>query len=178
MAVLVCSGAALVPPGSRWLGRKNILGCLIRGPSPISSASAVERYSRWAAKAANEAAALRSRMDETLMAVFHQLTSGEGSDEVFSHFAELGRLGARLGDGIGVPARPHIPRGLGQDILGGTRSGAAVKCAGAGDELTLLLYREGALSRREIGILNRLAAGGGAMFLRVEKRGLSVEIRM
>ncbi|OQX28731.1 MAG: hypothetical protein B0D92_07390 [Spirochaeta sp. LUC14_002_19_P3] len=132
---------------------------LLRGPAPVSSARAVQRYTQWTGRARSS---LLTEMDERVLHLSTLLTSGAPSAEVLSEFAALGTLGALIGDAIGVPARPLLPEGLGSDIPAGRRPGAAVKCLGAGDELALLLYQNGALTSGELALLDNLVKEGRA----------------
>lgn len=146
-----------------------IRGYLLCGPSPIRSPEAFERYSSWAAGAPSEAAAFRTRTDEEVAALNQQLIGGGNSGEMLALIRELGRLGTALGDAIGVPSYPYVP----EELNLRERDEVALKCLGAGDELAILLFLEGALSLSEIGILDRMAGMGKARKLEIEKQGLS-----
>lgn len=154
----------------RW--PEEISGYLLRGATPVSSTGAVDLYARWASQFKEQADKLRTRMAHTLMEILHYLDTQGSSDRVFTLLGEYGRLGILLGEAIGVPARPHLPE-LGRDILKGTRTGAAVKCVGAGNELTLLLYRKGSILKQEKAVLDILVDQEKAGFFRLEEVGLS-----
>lgn len=157
----------------RW--PEEIGGCFLRGSSPVSSPVAVDLYTRWAGQFKEQAGKLRTRMTHTLIEFLHYLDTQGNSDRVFSLLGEYGRLGIQLGEAIGVPARPHLPHELGQDILEGTRAGTAVKCVGAGNELTLLLYRTGSILKKEMAVLDILVDQGKAGFFHLEEEGLNCE---
>ncbi len=154
----------------RW--PKGIMGYLLRGESQVRSPAALRRYTCWAAEFRDKAAAFRKRSDEAVMALSRQLAVGGNGNEVFSLIRELGRLSAALGEAIGIPSRPRIPKGLnlreGSDVV--------LKCVGAGDELVLILFREGALLLPALEELDLLAGQGRARRLDIECRGLSDEI--
>ncbi len=148
---------------------QGIMGYLLRGASPVASPAALMHYRCWAAEYRDKAAAFRKRSDEAVMALRRQLASG--GTESFSLIRELSRLSVALGESIGIPARPHIPKEL------NIREGADVvlKCVGAGDELVLMLFRKGSLPLSEIEELDNLAGQGKARRLDIERQGLRNE---
>ena len=165
-------------PQPEWLSFSwpdELKAVLLRGPRLVRTASALSRYTQWAAECPGNAADWRRQMDQAVTELHNLLSAGKLLDEMFTAFNNAGRSGLDLGNVIGVPARPHIPSGLGRDIADGFRQGAGIKCVGAGDELTLLLYREGALLKTELNLIDGLIRQRDAFALEVEREGLCLE---
>jgi phosphomevalonate kinase len=148
----------------------NIENWLLKGPSPVKTPEAVGKYQQWKRDHTNQYHMLMREMDS----VIKELRSLEGDDCIpwIDHIKKLADIGIRLGDQIGVPARPHDFGGLGKDLLSGLRNGAVLKCLGAGDELILLISEKNSLGNSEKQLLTELEQAGKAERLVIEHDGL------
>jgi len=159
-----------IPKWESLFWPEDIESWLLKGPSPVRTPEAVFRYQQWTRHQTNQYLELMDEMDT----VIRELRSFEGSDHIpwIEHIKKLADIGARLGDQIGVPARSHDFGGLGKDLLSGHRSGAVLKCLGAGDELILLLTEKNILGHSEKRLLVELEQAGKAERLVIEHDGL------
>jgi len=128
------------------------------GPAPVSSAQAVGKYAEWKAR---DTAAHRDFVAASAAAA-RRLVAARDAEAALAALALAAEIGAKLGDAIGVPARP-LRRGDGSRRAAGNTK-AVEKCLGAGDELVLVA------SLRDGG--NRTT---GPLELRVENEGLRWE---
>ena len=127
-------------------------------------------------RAEREAEALLAEMDSLIANLVAEFTGAHFGSALFELIGELGKIGAALGEAIGVPARPRLPEfpGGGKGPAAG-RSGAAAKCVGAGDELILLLHSPDGLTRAEMRGIEELEERGEALELKVDSEGLRRE---
>ena len=164
-------------PGWRaieWPGQ--LCARLLRGGKAVSSSDSVFRYRQWKMRAEREAEGFLAEMDSLIMNLVAEFTGAHSGSALFELIGELGKMGAALGEAIGVPARPRLPEfpGGGSGPAEG-RSGAAAKCVGAGDELTLLLHSPDGLTRAEMRGIRELEERGDALELKVDSEGLRRE---
>ena len=112
-----------LPPESRV--------ALFLGPAPVSTADAVERYSRW--KSRNPGAA-SDFLRESNAAIL-SFSRSRSTEEALPFFDACRKLGTQLGSEIGVSAELAVPPGL---------DARWCKALGAGNELGLCLLAPGA----------------------------------
>ena len=174
-------GAGVFTGGKRprWKGidwPRALCARLLRGSKAISSSNAVSAYRQWKAGAAGEAAAVIAEMDSLNAQLIRELETARDNPgaALFELIGALGRVGAALGDGAGVPARPRLPDFFQGGLTEG-RSGAAAKCSGAGDELTLILHLPDGLTRSETAGIKEMEQRGDALELKVDAAGLRRE---
>lgn len=162
---------------------------LAAGPRPVSSSAAVARCEAWKLQHYDQWTEYR-RESARLVG---RLASAESPESFLAFLAEATRLGARLGEAIGVPALPvggiasetGIEADPADTAVGSfssiadsapvaTAPSAVAKCLGAGDELELIAaLRDTALGTRAS--LEALAGGRPLQAVRFESEGLRWE---
>lgn len=174
-------GAGVFTGGKRprWKGihwPKALCARLLRGRKAVSSSNAVSRCREWRISAPGEAEALIAEMDSLNARLIRELELARDNPgaALFELIGALGRVGAALGEGAGVPARPRLPDFFASGLTEG-RSGAAAKCSGAGDELTLILHLPDGLTRGETAGIKEMEERGDALELKVDADGLRRE---
>ena len=157
------------PTWESLLWPEDIESRLLKGPSPVKTPEAVAKYQRWKRHHGHQYYGLIDEMNFVIKQPSFNV--GDGASWI-EHIKELADIGIRLGDQIGVPARPPGFEGFGKDLLTGRRNGAVLKCLGAGDELILLIYVKDCLSDSEKQLLIELENAGKAEKLVIEHDGL------
>jgi len=112
-----------LPPQSRV--------ALFPGPAPVSTADAVERYSRWKSRNPGAAADFLRESNAAILS----FSRSRSLEEALPFFEACRKLGTRLGSEIGVSAELAAPPGL---------DARWCKALGAGNELGMCLLAPGA----------------------------------
>ncbi len=170
----------IIPSWSPLQWPKGLNSWIIKGPGPVNSPQAVDRYRAWKQKLGIQWDRIPVIVDllQSVLEAYQFLSSVTEPDprDFLEILNRMAVRGSRLGNELGVPAIPVIPDGFSNNTKPWYRPGAgASKCLGAGDEIILLMTLPDGLSRTEEAVLRKLMLNGNAVLLRTETAGLKRE---
>ena len=170
----------IVPSWSPLQWPRGLNSWIIKGPGPVNSPQAVDRYRAWKQKLGIQWDRIPAIVDllQSVLEAYQFLSSVSEPDprDFLEILNQMAVRGSRLGNELGVPAIPVIPDGFSEKTKPWYRPGAgAAKCLGAGDEIILLMTLPDGLSRTEEAVLRKLKLNGSAVLLRTETAGLRRE---
>ena len=158
-----------------WPRKDELEAWVVHAPKPVSTGGAVARFEEWRRSDTIGSGSLLSRSDAAVDELIGLIENGADPAAVIVRLRGLSAVSREIGEAIGVSAVPFLPEGLSGILTDGSRTDAAVKCLGAGNETALIVSIRGGLAPLERRALERAVRYGLASLLVIHEKGLAEE---